>query len=377
MSQLLSLGAINKLTSEYVPAKNANKKDKYKCPDCGDDLILCQGEIIKPYFRHEADRINPCYYYSKPTESQIHKDAQLLLKNSIERKIPLIFNRICCCCKKNEKFDPIPEMTEGSVIELEYRFEYNGTKIADVAYIDDSELLCIFEICNTHKTHSENRPEPWFEIDAEPFIKKSNDNNLTSLQIQCMRCEKCDDCIKEEKRKIILQQINYLEQILQGITGWGASKSEKNEKNKIRKQIKKLNEELELLIEKKEIVMTKEEKLLNCNCNIEKDLIINDIEHSYQVNNGTRIYEIKLPNSNDYIKYSTSSRKICMNKKWYDYLDLNSVLYGKIYLNIPFEDKDKIKYSYNGQWDSEKKLWYISKNHKDVQVILSKWREHN
>jgi len=122
--------------------------------------------------------------------------------------------------------------------------------------------------------------------------------------------------------------------------------------------------------------MTKEEKLLNCNCNIEKELIINDIEHSYQVNNGTRIYEIKLPNSNDYIKYSTSG-KICMNKKWHDYLDLNSVLYGKIYLNIPFEDKDKIKNSYNGKWDSEKKLWYISKNHKDVEVILSKWREHN
>jgi uncharacterized protein YkuJ len=379
MYQLLSLGAINKLTGEYVSAKNANKKDKYECPDCGDDLILCQGEIRNSYFRHEADRINPCFYYSKPTESQIHKDAKMLLKNLLERKIQISLIRNCCCCKKNEEFE-IPEICELSFIEIEYRFEYNGVKIADVAYIDNGELFCIFEICYTHKTCSENRPEPWFEINAEMLIKIANDNNLTSLQIPCMRCEKCDDCIKEEKRKIILERIYNLKQILEGITGWGASKSEKNEKSKIRKQINKLNGELLLLTKKnEEIVMTKEEKLLNCNCNIEKDLIINNIEYSYEFNNGTRIYQIKIPNTNNYIKYSSSSKKICINKekKWHDNLDLNSVLYGKIYLNIPFEDKDKFKYSYNGYWDSEKKLWYISKNHKDVEVILSRWREHN
>ena len=125
-----------------------------------------------------------------------------------------------------------------------------------------------------------------------------------------------------------------------------------------------------------EIVITKEDKLINCECNIEKNLIINDIEYSYQDNNGTRIYEIKLPNSNENIKYSCSSKKIYMNKKWHEYLDLNSILFGKIYLNIPFKDKDKFKYSYNGYWDSEAKLWYISKNHKDIEVILRKWTEH-
>ena len=33
MSQSLSLGAINKLTGEYVYPKIANKKDEYICPD--------------------------------------------------------------------------------------------------------------------------------------------------------------------------------------------------------------------------------------------------------------------------------------------------------------------------------------------------------
>ena len=205
----------------------------------------------------------------------------------------------------------------------------------------------------------------------------ANDNSLTSLQIPCIRCEKCDDCVKEDKRKIILQEIYLLEQQLQTITSWGASKSEKNEKSKLRKRIKKLNEELLLFaIKKQEIILTKEEKLLRSNCDIEKELIINDIEYKYQINNGTRIYDIKFPNTEEHIKYSCSSKKIYINNKWHEYLDLHSVLFGKIYLNIPFKDKDEFKCSHNGFWDSEKKLWYVSKNHKDLEVILRKWNQY-
>ena len=194
------LGAINKLTGEYVYPKIANKKDNYICPECNKDLILCQGEIRVHHFRHKIDSINPCHHYSNPTETQIHKDAKILLKKLLEKKNPISFIRNCCCCKINEEFE-IPEMTEGSVIKLEYRFEYNGPKIADVAYIDDDEIVCIFEICNTHKTNSENRPEPWFEIDAETLISMANDNSLTSLKIPCIRVEKCDKCIMKELKK--------------------------------------------------------------------------------------------------------------------------------------------------------------------------------
>ena len=201
MTHVLSLGAINKLNGEYVYPKIANKKDEYICPECNKDLILCQGEIRVHHFRHKVDSVNPCNHYSNPTETQIHKDAKILLKNLLERKIQISFIRNCCCCKKNEEFE-IPEISETSVIEIEYRFEYNGIKIADVAYIDDGELLCIFEICNTHKTYSENRPEPWFEINAEMLIKIANDNTLTTLQIPCIRCEKCDNCIETENANL-------------------------------------------------------------------------------------------------------------------------------------------------------------------------------
>lgn len=119
------------------------------------------------------------------------------MKKLLERKTPISFIRNCCSCKKNEEYK-IPEITEISVIKLEYRFDYNGVKIADIAYIDNNKILCIFEICNTHKTCSENRPEPWFEIDAETLIRLANDNSLISLQIPCIRREKCDACIETE-----------------------------------------------------------------------------------------------------------------------------------------------------------------------------------
>ena len=197
MTHVLSLGAINKQTREYIYPKIANKKDEYVCPDCNKDLILCQGGIIRPYFRHKVDSVNPCNHYSNPTETQIHKDGKMVMKSLLERKIPISFIRNCCSCKKNEEYE-IPEMTESSKIELEYRFEYNGTKIADVAYLDNDDILCIFEICNTHKTCRENRPEPWFEIDAETLIKLANDSS-SQIKIPCIRYEKCDDCIVKER----------------------------------------------------------------------------------------------------------------------------------------------------------------------------------
>ncbi len=200
MSQLLSLGAFNKNTGEYVYPKIANKKEEYMCPECNKDLILCQGTKRVHHFRHKVDAINPCHYYNSPTETQIHKDAKMLLKSLLNGKIPISLIRTCCVCKKNEEFE-IPETSDTSNIQIEYRFEFNGQKIADVAYIDDNQIICIFEICNTHKTFSENRPEPWFEIDAKTLIHIANNKNAPSIQIPCIRCEKCDDCIKQEKYK--------------------------------------------------------------------------------------------------------------------------------------------------------------------------------
>jgi hypothetical protein len=199
LTHVLPFGAINKQTGEYVYSKIANKKDAYVCPDCNKDLKLCRGKIIRPYFRHDKHNVNPCGRYSNPTETQIHKEGKMIMKYFLEHKIPISFVRNCCSCKKISSLE-CNKMTETSQIELEYRFVYNGVKIADVAHVDNGEILGIFEICNTHKTCSENRPEPWFEIDADTLIKSADDNSYP-VKIQCIRCEKCDDCIKTDKIK--------------------------------------------------------------------------------------------------------------------------------------------------------------------------------
>ena len=79
MSNHLSMGAINKTTNQHEHPKIANKINKYKCPSCEKDVIFRNGKIKQPHFAHYKSD-NPCYYYDKPNESQIHKDAKLLMK---------------------------------------------------------------------------------------------------------------------------------------------------------------------------------------------------------------------------------------------------------------------------------------------------------
>ena len=362
MTHILSLGAINKLTGEYVYPKIANKKDEYICPECNKDLILCQGEIRVHHFRHKVDNVNPCHHYSNPTESQIHKDAKILLKILLERKIPISLIRNCCCCKKNEEFE-IPEISETSNIQVEYRFEYHGPKIADVAYIDDNEILCIFEICNTHKTCSENRPEPWFEIDAKTLIKMANDNSLTSLQIPCIRCEKCDVCVEEEKKKV-LQKIEKI-------------KYEKIEKIKYEK-IEKIKYEIEECKKSFDEVdmdwMYEDNKSQNNRLralNTQLKFVENNIEYSEC---GGNIYKIIHPLSKQIVKLS-SKNKLFVNGKWID-IDFSNIIkwYNNDTNNI-IDNNNKQKESINN--GDTLKYALNAKNKTERKNILSKYLQKN
>ena len=213
-----SLGAINKVTKKYVSPTSANKKDKYVCPDCDKDLMLCQGEIKAHHFRHFSNKTTTaCHYYDSPGESQIHKDAKLLMKMLLltrGAKNGICLTRKCATCSTvNPTVDPIVEEFDipltnpkTSKIVLEHRFEYDGRpKIADVAYLDKNELVSIFEICNKHKTRCEDRPEPWFEIDARTLIEVANKKGWNG-EIPCIRCEKCEDCKLEDLADIDLDK---------------------------------------------------------------------------------------------------------------------------------------------------------------------------
>ena len=200
MSSHLPLGAIDKLIGSYIYPKLANKESEYCCPSCKKELILCKGTKRIPYFRHKYDDSDPCNHYNNPGESQIHKDAKQALKSALENKI---------CCKGKESFT-IPELGSTSKIVLEHIFNYRGLKkIADDAYLENNEILCIFEICYKHKTKKEDRPEPWFEIEALDLINKLNDTDTNNLEIDCIRSEKCEECITKEREKQNENRLKY------------------------------------------------------------------------------------------------------------------------------------------------------------------------
>lgn len=211
-------GALNKQTGCYVLPNGANKNTDYVCPDCNRDLIFCKGEINRPYFRHQVEN-DPCVYYSHPNESQTHKEAKYLIKKNIENKVKITFTRSCNCCNKIEDFI-IPELIENDEVKMEHRFNFNeGIKVADVAVVNGDNIKIIVEVCHTHKTNSNERPEPFYEIDATTTIKEINNIKNNSIKIKCIRQKKCIDCkskefiknIENDKYKFFTRKISFID----------------------------------------------------------------------------------------------------------------------------------------------------------------------
>jgi len=205
MSVLFPLGAINSKTGQYVYPTAASKDQKYICPECQSDLVVVKGDKRVHHFRHKAERSQSCQYYEHPSESQIHKDAKLCLKSLLENKnISLQISRKCKKCPRRFQVH-LPEFHEGrDKIVLEYRFEYDhSVRIADVAQISFQSSLgshkinIIYEICHTHKTNNDHRPEPWVEIDAKSLLQNLSSSRLPEIiLIECVRndvfCDTCD-----------------------------------------------------------------------------------------------------------------------------------------------------------------------------------------
>lgn len=199
MNCIKLLGAINKDTGKYTPPKFASKNDKYKCPECERDLIFRQGKIKVHHYAHKKAN-DPCKFYINPTETQIHKDAKLLLKSIIENNINLKIKRNCICCNDTINEYIIPQYKDNFKVCIEYKIKHkNKTKYIDVAYIDENDkVIALFEICYKNKTCEEDRPDPWYEFNAEKFIDIVNrSTGINELTIECIRKQKCTKCIAD------------------------------------------------------------------------------------------------------------------------------------------------------------------------------------
>jgi hypothetical protein len=286
MSYHFSMGAINKFTNNYEYPKIANKINKYNCPCCEKDVIFKKGLVKQPHFAHYKSD-NPCFYYNKPSESQIHKDAKLLMKTLLDNKKNITIHRSCNYCeqrncgyKEGFEYDIFDDdYNENTKAVIEYRFDYNNSnKSADVAFLENDKIKCIFEICYKNKTKEENRPEPWFEFNAEELINNINSGIIDDdkdITIECIRNYKCVECIeydKNENQRLIL----YYEKIRQekiernkNLIKEEETKWRESLKNKEEKRIRK--EEEDRIRKEEEIINN--EKLRTCKC----DIMIKDI----------------------------------------------------------------------------------------------------
>ena len=279
MSYHFAMGAINKTTNKYEYPRIANKCNKYKCPSCEKDIIFKNGKIKKPHFAHYKSN-SPCYYYDKPNETQIHKDAKLLMKSLLDRKTNISIHRSCKFCEQRSFCDDYGgfyydifdiDYNDDTKAIIEYKFIFNNSKkSADVALVENNKIKVIFEICYKNKTREENRPEPWVEIDAEYLINKINSgeniDEYGNITIECIRDYKCDECIEYEEIEKMNMKL-YYEKLKQEQIEKEKQEKERNEyfiKEQERIWCEKIEREKEL-----KLIKEKEEKERQCcKCNI-------------------------------------------------------------------------------------------------------------
>jgi len=261
-------GAFIKGSERYVHPCLANKNDEYVCTSCFKDVIFRNGEINRPHFAHKKSD-DPCKQYISPGESQIHKDAKMLLKYLVDNKYNLIFERICKECNKISKIK-LPNLDEDTNVIEEYRFEHlDSNRIADVALVKNNQPIFIFEIFNTHKTDDDDRPEPWVELDASKFLDicyKNLNEEIKTITLPCIRkyetCKKCLDYFDKygitmsipeymeyEKKHTLYLQVDYKNRdIIKNIGGkwnplyssWNISKNKYNKNKEILEDIAKI-----------------------------------------------------------------------------------------------------------------------------------------
>jgi hypothetical protein len=246
-------GAIDKTTKHLVDPKGALKRTWYECPDCHRDVSVRKGEKRSAYFAHRPDITNPCTYYNgNPTLDQKHRNAQLKLKQFLERGKEIDIGRICPCgCRwvTNWGFACGPS----DIVKCEHRFKFNDSnKSADVAVLDSTgRIICIFEVVHTHYTRELDRPEPWHEIKADEINAIPSDSDTITLT--CVRQVERQECIAKREADRIEREKKWKEERIrreqeakerdayhaQMIKHWNAEAKIREEKERTRQELRK------------------------------------------------------------------------------------------------------------------------------------------
>lgn len=183
----------------FVDPTVALRRTDYMCPDCGRAVRVKRGDTVVAHFAHKPDSSNPCNYYDKCASlDQRHTNAELKLKQFLERGTEVEIYRKCACgCRKLDTCGI--RCLPGNVVKREYSFVFKeSTKRADVALLDtDGGLRYIFEVVNKHYTKEGDRPDPWYEIHADEI--NAIPSTTETIGLTCLRQVMHPECLAREE----------------------------------------------------------------------------------------------------------------------------------------------------------------------------------
>ncbi len=389
MPVALPMGALDADTNIYYSPIEALKGKSYKCNDCGNRVILRKGAVRVPHFAHYV-QTNTCSYYDHPSESQIHKDAKMLMAKLLSEKKNIQFVWLCDYprCKTQSDcyaFQEVPTIIykEGDEVVLEYRDKDNKW-VADIAVVNNGDVRYIIEIKHTHGTDL-GRPEPWFEVDATTLIHEMNELHAGSDDIAAstyggevlylISCERKNIkrycygsfCYKEHWVKRIPGYVKKMlvnECLLCGTTDFSPISDGSTD----RFQNGAIKVCIDCLV--KDTYEKKLPALYKPSC--EGQCFI-------QCENGTFHISHRMPCTSDCklvqcLKCPNKFPKILLNCRggWCPSC-YGIVSYTSTYIDVPFARKEEAK-KMGAKWDTDRKKWYIDKDHINHKELLSRFK---
>ena len=199
-----------------VRAADSEKTKAYFCFECDAQVLLCKGEIIRPYFRHKT-------YCTSSNEGLFHKLAKLLICENIAA---IQFEIECCQCHAPYKINPFSHFKQCMMTEtIELRgapcpglsaFCEDGSSVPgfrfDVSVKDaGGALVGAVEVYNTSRVARGKSSDltallgqRWFEVDARSVVASGGRTaECVSTHHVCGSCKPCLGCGEIEPRCII------------------------------------------------------------------------------------------------------------------------------------------------------------------------------
>jgi len=397
MADSLSLGALDLETSTYISPVDASKDKQYKCIDCDQKVILRKGTIRRPHFAHYSPT-NTCSYYEHPNESQIHKDAKLLIAKLLTERKNIQFTWKCHYCKTDSDsyaFQDVPSITykDGDKIITEYR-DKSGKWIADIAIINGEEVRYIIEIKNTHATTTTCRPEPWYEIDAKRLIEYYEDPEFDEFRSE-PGWMYILPCLRQGLQRYCYGSFCYKESWVKRIPGYDSSATDRCCVLCKKDDYEPVSDGTSGKFQKEEIRVctpcllkdSYENALRNIYMPVAKTNIVvtPDISgcdgygYCWQQNNVGRLIQKKCPHN---CKLWPCKGINCgaMEPQWILNINNNMCVncavmnYSNMYLEVPYARKEEAK-AMGAKWDFIKKKWFINKNANNLKGVLAKFKQ--